>query len=298
MVAKFTGRTFFSLTIVSLLIFSCGQEKEGDETLPVEDTTGMASAKTVKTANVFYSIPSPIETTTLLKKAGATYDKDYLNDIKNVSRYSSASSKALNLGVYGADLSFTSIFEQTQESMLYLKCSSNLANGLGIGDVFGPATISRVEANMKNRDSLLDIISDAYWTADAYLKENDRPGISALVIAGGWVEGLYIATRIASVTNNDDVITRIAEQKLSLENLIGLLENTPSEEAIAKLLKELKSLKTVYDKIDFNHQKPETSTDVTTHVTTIGGGSSISINKEQLKDISNKVEVIRSNIIK
>lgn len=294
-----TFKSFFLFTTAAMLIASCGSDTATDNgNGTADDTTGEANAKVVKTQNVFYSIPSPIETTTLLKKAGASYDNAYLNDIKNVAKYSSASSKALNLGVYGADLSFTSIFEQAQESMLYLKCASNLANGLGIGDVFGPATIARVETNMKNKDSLLEIISDAYWTADAYLKENERPSTSALVIAGGWIEGLYIATRVAKTTNNDEIMTRIGEQKLSLENLIGMLEATPSEETVVKLLADLKELKVIYDKINFTSEKPETSTDVTTHVTTIGGGSKIAITKEQLGDISNKIEVIRSNIIR
>ncbi len=292
------GKTALMLSITCLFIFSCGQEGDTVDTININDTAGNAQNKAIKTKNVFYSIPSPIETTTLLKKAGATYDAAFLNDIKSASKYTSASSKALNLGVYGADLSFTSIFEQAQESMLYLKCASDLANGLGIGDVFGPATIGRVEANMKNKDSLLEIISDAYWTADAYLKENDRPSTSALVIAGGWIEGLYIATRIAKTTKNDEIMNRIGEQKLSLENLIGLMENTPAEEVITKLTAELKELKVIYDKIEMSSEKPVTSTDVTTHVTTIDGGSKVNITKELLADITLKIEVIRSNIIK
>ncbi len=79
-----------------------------------------------------------------------------------------------------------------------------------------------MQSKMNDRDALLDIISETYWNVDAYLKENDRDNISALMIAGGWVEGLYIATQVASTNDSPELRQRIAEQKLSLNDLIGL----------------------------------------------------------------------------
>jgi hypothetical protein len=51
-----------------------------------------------KTKNIFYNIPSPMETASLLKKAGASYHGKILNDVKNVDKYTAASKQALNLG--------------------------------------------------------------------------------------------------------------------------------------------------------------------------------------------------------
>jgi hypothetical protein len=274
-----------------------GSDNATDETSEVDTASGNEEMKVMKAQNVFYSIPSPIETSSLLQKAGADYNADYLNPIENVSKYNSTSSKALNLGVYGSDLSFTSIFDQTQESMLYLKCANKLASGLGISGAFGESTVGRIEANQDNRDSLLQIISDAFWQSDAYLKENDRPNTSALIVAGGWIEGLYIATRVAETTNNPDVITRIGEQKLSLENLIGLLESCGKDDNVEPLLNDLRSLKAIYDKVKMESSKAEVSTDPNTKVTTIGGNSSITVTKEQLAEISKKVAEIRNTII-
>lgn len=287
----------FAAMILALPACS-GSDSATDESSEAIDTAGGNSEmKVQKAQNVFYSIPSPIETSSLLQKAGASYDKDFLNPIENVSKYSSTASKALNLGVYGSDLSFTSIFDQTQESMLYLKCANNLAGGLGISGAFGESTISRIETNQDNRDSLLQIISDAFWASDSYLKDNDRPNTSALIVAGGWIEGLYIATRVAAKTKNQDVVTRIGEQKLSLENLIGLLESCGKDENIEPVLSDLKGLKASYDKITMTSTQAEVSTDPNTKVTTIGGSSSVSVSKEQLAEITKKVEGIRNTII-
>ena len=173
-----------SLAIVALLT-ACGGDQPPQDALVVDqgkDSTAQ-DARIQKTRKVFYSIPSPMETASLLKKAGAEYNSKILNDIKNVDKYTAASKQALNLGVYGADLSYTSVFNHTQESMFYTSCAKKLADRLGVSNAFNDTTLERMEANMNDRDSLLSIISETYWNVDAYLKENERDNISALMIA-------------------------------------------------------------------------------------------------------------------
>lgn len=290
---------FASYMAISLAFVSCSSstnESEDDEM--IDTAAADTKVKDVKAQNVFYSIPSPIETTTLLKTAGAKYNAKYLNPIENVSKYASVASKALNLGVYGSDLSFTSIFDQTQESMLYLRCTNNLATGLGISGAFDETTTSRIEANMQNRDSLLAIISDSYWNADSYLKENGQPGVSALIVAGGWIEGLYIATQIANATKNEAIVTRIGEQKLSLDNLIALLDSYKDEnEGVMSVLKSMQELKKIFDGIPVTDSETTTSVNVEKGVTTIGNGSSFKLTPDQLKQISDKTASIRNKII-
>ncbi|HEX2616243.1 MAG TPA: hypothetical protein VHL57_01810, partial [Flavobacteriales bacterium] len=65
----------------ALLITACGGGQVPQETLQVDQTTDSTQASRVrKTKNIFHNIPSPMETAALLKKAGAEYDKDVLND--------------------------------------------------------------------------------------------------------------------------------------------------------------------------------------------------------------------------
>lgn len=292
-----TIRFAFALALAAT-VSSCGNSADSDN-VTTNDTAASANVeKDTKAQNIFYSIPSPIETTSLLKGAGAKYNASYLNPIENVSKYSTAASRALNLGVYGSDLSFTSIFDQTQESMLYLRCTNKLATSLGISGAFDEATTSRIEANLENRDSLLTIISDSYWNADSYLKENGQPGVSALIIAGGWLEGLYIATQIANATKNDDIATRIGEQKLSLDNLVALLDTyKTSNDGVNTTLNQLKELKQIYDGIEVKTAETEVSTDKKEGVTTIDNKSSYKLTPEQLKAITDKAAQIRNKII-
>ncbi|MCW3086309.1 MAG: hypothetical protein JWP12_3675 [Bacteroidetes bacterium] len=287
------------LIALAATVSSCGSTASDNENVAGTDTAAnVNSGKDTKAQNVFYSIPSPIETTSLLKAAGAKYNASYLNPIENVSKYSTAASRALNLGIYGSDLSFTSIFDQTQESMLYLRCTNKLATSLGISGAFDESTTSRIESNLENRDSLLTIISDSYWNADSYLKENGQPGVSALIIAGGWIEGLYIATKIAGDTKNADIVTRIGEQKLSLDNLVALLESyKSSNDGVNDMYNQFSELKKIYDTIPAKPSETTTSTDKKSGVTTIGNNSSYILTPEQLKAITDKANQIRNKII-
>lgn len=274
-----------------------GGDKKAEQTpeeMQAEKIQGESAEK------VFYSMPSPVETSVLLKKAGANYDKDMLNPVENKDKYSTNYSKALNLGVYGADLSFTTIFDKTQEAMLYLTCTKSLAEGLGISQVFTEDVVSRMEVNMSNRDSLLRIISDSYWEADAYLKENDRANVSALIIAGGWIEGLYVATKVEEslrkANKNQVIIERIAEQKMSLDNLISLLDSYKNEE-LSGLSAKLKDLKVDFDKVNVEETTGETTVNASTGVATIGGTTSVTIADDVLAAISSKIGAIRNGII-
>ncbi|MBN8702797.1 MAG: hypothetical protein J0M08_07015 [Bacteroidetes bacterium] len=280
----------------TILLSSCGENHSKNEDTQTVDSTKESQPE--KANNIFYSIPSPIEMAGLLRKAGAVYNLKYLNDVENIGKYTTSANQAINLGVYGTDMSFASIFDQAQETMLYLKCVNKLSKELGISNAFDDGTASRMEANSGNRDSILQIIADAYWVADSHLKNENRAGISALIIAGGWVEGLYIATKVAETTNNNEIKTRIGEQKLSLNNVLSLLESYPADDNLNLVIEDLKSLRTLFDEIKINQSKHTIKTDAANKISTISGETVVEINDEQLKKITNKIETIRNNLIK
>jgi hypothetical protein len=286
------------LMALTFTFFACGSDTGEETTEPVD--TASAQQKIGNAQKIFYSIPSPIEMAGLIKKAGASYDKNILNDINNVSKYTATTSKALNLGVYGADLSYTSIYDgNAQESILYLKCSKNLADALGISGAFTEKTVERVQSNYGNKDSLMNIISDAYFITDEFLQEDQRGAVSSLVIAGGWIEALYLGTRLVKSTkDNAELTMRLAELKGSLDNLISMLESHKDVQAVTSVMPGLKSLKEVYDGIQVSSTAPTVKTDTTSKVTTIGGKSKYTFTPEQLDKVTALVGDLRANIIK
>ncbi len=287
---------FFSFSII---LISC-KNQDSEENKEDQGLVKLDSVQAANAEKLFYSMPSPIETAVLLKKAGATYDGSYLNAVENKDKYVTMSSRAFNLGVYASDLSYTTIFDKTQEAMLYLSCSKKLADGLGISEVFSDELISRMESNMSNKDSLLTIISQSFGDADAYLKENDRASVSAMLIAGGWIEGLYVATKVEEslrkINRNQLIAQRIAEQKLSLENLINLVDAYKDDEVLSELSVKLKDLKVDFDKVT-NVSGETTVSESSNGVATIGGENTFTLGVENLNSISRKISLIRKSII-
>ncbi|MCU0435594.1 MAG: hypothetical protein MUC87_19195 [Bacteroidia bacterium] len=277
-----------------LALAACGGEENTaatTDTLPDNDTAQTASAE-----NVFYYIPSPIEMADLLRRAGAGYDKDLPNLPDNVSRYTSTTSQALNLGIYGADVSFSGIMGQTAETMTFMSCANKLAEGLHVSSAFPPALRDRLETNMGSRDSVLNIITNAYWDCDALLHENNQQHASALMIAGGWIEGLYLACRVAEKTNNNEIRIRIAEQRFSLDKLIDLL-NSRKHNDLTALANELKELQAIYAKLP---PPAATTAKEENGITVIGAEDDVkpvSLNALEFKAIFDKVKAIREKIV-
>jgi len=295
------GLQFVTILSISIFTFSCGSndgKKDGENAdSTVVDSTGTEDFSKAK--QVFYSLPSPIETAMLMKRAGAKYDESILNSIENTSKYTTTISRSLNLGVYSADLSFASMFDQSQATLNYIAATKKLADQLGMLTAIPKTIIDRMESNINNRDSLMEIISETFMNSNSLLKEDGRSEIAAIVLVGGWVEGLYIATKIAKTTkSNDELVTRIIDQRLSLSTLMSLLDEYKDDENIAKLITELKNLEKVFEKIKITSSKIEPVTDSKTKVTTLKAKTETSISPEVFENLCNKVAEFRNNIIK
>lgn len=265
-----------------VLFFSCSSNPDTTDDLDADTTTTYVDIKVKANAqNIFNSIPDPKKLTAMITEAGLEYDPSLLNNPDKYTTYATDDYKALNLGVYGTDLSFTSLFEQTQESMLYLKCVNQLCKGLGISGVFDEKTTDRIDANKDNRDSLLDIISKSFWEADKYLKENQRGHSSALLIAGGWVEGIYLATNLGINSKNRSITSEIIKQKTSLKDLIALMEAYPAGEDTKYLLDDLRTLQTPMDNLSVSFDTLDKKSEV---------------DPVMLKDLNEKISSIRKKI--
>jgi hypothetical protein len=253
-----------------------------------------------KSKLIFYSLPSPLETAMLIKRAGAMYDEDLLNPIENLNRYTTNLKMALNLGVYSADLSYTSLFDQTQSSVKYMANAKKLADGHGILNAIDENTIKKLENNMNNRDVVLDIISETFMNSNAYLTEENRPVMAVSVLIGGWVEGLYIATKLSngSLVNNKKLIERIVYQKLSLYTVMNLLDEYKGNKDAEYLQDKMKDLKVIFDQVKIkNTSKVEASTDVKNKVTTIKAESEVDISQEIFDKLLKKVNEIRTEFV-
>lgn len=210
------------LAVLVLSLYACKNSDKNDDEAEIEapSSADLSDNQHISAQNVFNSIPARAEIIKLISEDKIDYDPDYLNNPNVASKYALENSRALNLGVYGADLSVTGAFDQTQESMLFLKCVNILAKNLGVSTAFDQHMMDRMEIHKESRDSTLEIIAQSFRRADEFLKENGRPGTSALILCGSWIEGMYVSCQIAKKIDSQNTIKTILQQKESLKHLI------------------------------------------------------------------------------
>lgn len=281
------------VAVASILSSGC-TPKKGEEPKEKVDST---QATFLKLDNAIFSIPSPIQTSLLIKKSGANYNKSLLNQTNKVSGYATAYKKALNLGVFGADLGYVAIYDQNQDAIAYLNATRKLADDLGVSAAFDENLMKRFQANLGKKDSLILLVSDGMRASDSYLQNNERKNVAGLIIAGGWVEGLYFSLNVAKETNNKEVINRIGEQKSTLDNLIKLLTPYYEQPEYKELLDQLIDLAYDFDAVENKYTYVPANTDAATKTTTINSISEIVITKAQMENISKKINTIRTSII-
>lgn len=287
----------FLLAIISFMEMGCNGDGSNDENIEEQIIDNPDETFKVKVGGEIFSIPSPIQTALLIKQNGTTYQKDMLNPTGNVASYSTNFQKALNLGIYGADLGYVTLYDQTQDAMLYLNSVKKLAEELGVMNAFDAELINRFSSNMGNQDSLLVLVSVAYRESDAYLKDNEQTDISSLVIVGGWIETLHFATQTAKTKNSQDIRERIAMQKTSLESLNKILSEYADQNEYAPLISNLKDLHSIFEGVQFKYTYKKPTLDVEKKLSTINSSTEVIISDEQINAITQKVEIIRNQIV-
>lgn len=286
--------------IIAFAMLGCASDPGKKERIEVEvsdDATVEAAREGIQTARqIFYSLPSPLETAMILKRAGAKYNEEILNPVENLSKYTTNKSMALNLGIYSTDLSYASLFDQTQASIKYMSASKKLAENLGILNAIDNAIIQRLEENVNNREVIMDIISETFLNTNSILEENDRVAVGAIILVGGWIEGLYIATSLVSdvkVTDNE-LIERIIDQKLSLGTVINLLEQHKENADIKDVMKDVMLLKTIFDEVKIAVSQIE-ALPQESGVTTLRSSNVTSVSPEVFAKLKEQVKTIRKS---
>jgi hypothetical protein len=294
-----------SFTIfLTLLLASCrsgGKEgKKEADSVNVQGANAVVYEEIKQAEKIFYTLPSPLESAMLIKSAGALFDDNLLNPTANTKNYSTNKSQALNLGIYTCDLSFASLYDQTQLIIDYMNAAKKMAAGLGILDAINQEDINKLEENIHNTDVIMEIVSQTYLNSNSYLEDNNQPAIAALVLAGGWLEGLYISTQLVDMKdfNGNKLVGRIIDQKLSVDILIDLLGSSKGHPAVDELITQINRVKAVFDKVTLKTTPIRPEYDQAANVTVLKSEVQADLTPEVFNELSATVAEIRNNLIK
>jgi len=245
-------------------------------------------------------LPSPLESAMLIKSAGARFDANLLNPVTNVNTYVTNKSQALNLGVYTCDLSFASLYEQTQLLIDYMNAAKKMADGLGILKAIEQDDIDKLEENINNVDVIMDVVSQTFMNSNSYLEDNGQPATAAMVLVGGWIEGLYISTQLVDMKgfNGNKLVGRIIDQKLSIDILLNLLKSSKGNPAVDELIIQVTKLSSVFDKISIKTGPVRSEFDAATNTTILKSEVKTDMTPVTFKELSIVVAEIRNSFVK
>lgn len=242
---------FFIVLMISFTLSSCvNSSKDGSKKETQESSKSIVSELDKDVSEFVYPLPSAYEVTELLNNIGIGYMLGMSNSVENVSRYFTAKSKAYNMGIYATDLSYASTYKMTQETMLYLEALNQLGSDLGISSIYNEDLLKSIESNVNNKDSLIEIISITINETYDYLNKNGKGDLSILMVAGGWIEGMYLTTNVSeNYQNNPEIVKVIYAQKPSLVNLLKIADERKENSEIQELIDDLQPIKKAYDDV-------------------------------------------------
>lgn len=290
-----------SLLLLWLVACKTEQKSENDfEQLSKSDSSGQINEATSELAmEVIKSIPPPVEMSAIIKTTGASYSSDILNDADNYEKYNTNYLKAINLGIYGADMGYINIYNHKEDALTYLNTVIKISEDLKIGQFFDFETIKRIADNNQNLDSLVDITTSNFEKMNNYLQEQSRSNISMYMLTGGWLEALYIASKVAINENSTPLYEKIGEQKIVLDQILLLLSFYKSDPNAINLSKDLTELKNIYNevKIETIYAEPTMVEENGVLVVKDNSKTNIIVTKEIVLKLQEKVQAIRQKII-
>lgn len=285
----------FLMATLTLTLASCSKSGEDKDQNSREFDEASESLKH-QIEEVAYNIPPPSEIPYLLQATGAEFNQSLVNTREKVDQYTSQNDKAaLNLGVYAADIGYLTSYDKTQEAIDYLTACKTLSDDLGLIGTFDAELLEKFEKNISNKDSLTRLLDRTMKESQQYLKDDSRNKLSSLVVAGSFIEGLYIATgliksypkNILPEDNRNLVLTPlmrvVLEQKSSVSEMVKMLESAEQTETVAAIREDFKTLEQTYQNLNIEEQIKNNRADLV-------------LTDKNLEGITNVIEKIRKRV--
>ena len=221
-----------------------------------------------------YPLPTSAQVIKMLSDLEVGYIIGISNRVENATKYFTSSKKAINVGVYGADLSYATLYNIQQMVIEYLGVIQSLANDLSMTKIYDATLYDKIKENFDNRDQLVEILKAAFDNTYAYLSANEQQSQALLVVGGAWVEGMFLTTHVSAAAYQIAGISKVLlEQKSSFDFYLEITQPYMSDPNVKEFVDGLEPMKKVYE------------------------GLSTSLTNQNIIDITKAIEGIRSQII-
>ncbi len=285
------------LIAISLAFVSCGGNSEGEKNNEAAD--GLDSSLVADTLSVSvddnevsYNLPSALQIAYVFKKSGAGFVPSLLNDKASTNKYNTSNYKrAVNFGIYSADLAYCLFNKKYQESKEYLKACKEMGGHLGLNSAFESDNMAqRFDKNISNEDSVIKIVSSVQLKTDVMFEQNKKKHITVIAFTGAWTESMYIALEVYAKDKNKKVLASLLEQLLLSETVVKALKSHQASEAeMPTLISAVENINTQFNAIAAIKSAIEKDEEMDFNL--------ISVTDSELKTISESVKSLRTNMI-
>lgn len=300
-------RLFWGVASICCLSFmtgcsGCSSSESSDSDFEIPDSLKNAPLQLSENVvqDMIQNISSPVEMANQIKKSGAGFSQQILNSPDNIKNYNTSFKRALNLGVYSADLGYINTFNKNTVVVSYLLAVKELAEGVNVGQFLDFTTLKHLATNSTNLDSLKQLSVSSFNKMDLYLREQNRSNVSTAIVAGAWLEGIYITCVVIEQTNDQDLIYRLGEQKDIVNILLIILNNfSRADNNFAALVAEIQKIKDCYDGVKITTEFGEPTTKEVDGMLVIEQNeiSHVEITPEQVTAIIEKIKAARQFIV-
>ncbi len=268
----FAGAIFTMLILCSVAYTSC-KNRAAEQQQKVDENKKIDEMERQIESNV-YPLPTSAEVIKMLTDLEVGFIIGISNPVENVKAYFSSTKRAINLGVYGADLSYATLYNMQQEVINNMSAIRSLANELNMSTIYNEELYDDIKKNFDNRDRLVDILTKAFNDTYGYLAENDQQPLALLVVGGAWVEGMYLTTNVSEAAYQVAGISKVLlEQKKSFDLFLEITQPYNNDPSVSDFVKLLDPVKKVYE------------------------GFGTSLTEQNIKDITFAIGTVRGKIV-
>lgn len=271
---KILAGIILPLLIINLISLNSCKNRAAEKQQQKQEMEQVKSIENQIEENV-YPLPSSAEVIKMLTDLEVGYIIGISNPVENVKKYFSSQARAINTGVYGADLSYATLYNMNQQVINYLDAIRSLTTELNMSKIYDATLYDSIKLNFDKKDELVRILTNAFNQTYVYLSDNDQQPLALLVVGGAWVEGMYLTTHVSEAAYQVAGISKVLlEQKKSFEVYLEITKPYANDPTVSDFVKKLDPIKKVYE------------------------GLGTSLTEQNIKDITAAISTIREDIVK
>ena len=295
-IVNIASQAFPVQVVVLCGLIGCSEPQSPRPSIAERDTTGISVSGAILLEGEMVVIPPPSLLSHIIAKESIPFENHCLSDPSHPEQWTSEHSKALNLGVLGADLSYLINHGQTTSIPQYLAAIRRLTDNLGISQEVHPELLNQIEAGLDNPAQVLGLHGVFFRNLESYLNNNNRSDISTCILLGGWTESMYQLLLSDNAHKSESLHRLLVDQTYCAQGIRSLADKieNPALKEYQSLVKQLCSALEAFER---TYEKKEPLHDANAGVTYLRGQTNVQYTDAQWQELTERVIETRKQIV-